>query len=190
VFRAGKMRIAASLIIIAALLGGCGPAPRKFVRPNVQKEKFQRLAVLPIDNFTAEKFAGEKMRQAIITELLASGVDVVEPGEVNNVLVKLQIQSLRTLTREQLKSIGKELNVNTLMTGFVGEYGMKKGVRVSYPEISVNLMMHDAASGEVFWSVWHTTGGPSFWTRYFGAEGNTLNEAAREMVKKAIGSYF
>jgi hypothetical protein len=188
--RAGNMRKIAFFIVLALLAGGCGgPSPRKFVRPNIDLKNYRRVAVLPIDNFTPEKYAGEKIRQAVMTELLARGVDIVEPGEVNNALVKMQVQSLRTLTREQLKELGKELNVNTVMTGSVGAYATKKGVRVSYPEVSINLMAREVSSGQILWSVWHATGGPTFWTKYFGTEGKSLNEAAREIVHEAVRSY-
>jgi hypothetical protein len=52
------------------------------------------------------------------------------------------------------------------------------------------LMMIDIRSGNIAWSAWHTSGGPSFWTRHFGAEGATLNEISRKVIKDAVNTLF
>jgi hypothetical protein len=76
------------------------------------------------------------------------------------------------------------------MRGSVEAYGISRGISVSYPEVSINLMLVEASSGNVMWSVCHTSGGPSFWTRHFGAEGISLSEAATKVVKEAIDTLF
>lgn len=183
------MRIVVLSAIFALISFGCGSGPREFVRPELDQGSFKRVAVLPLDNFTDDRLAGEKIRRAIIVELLARGTDVVEPGEVNSVLLKMQVQNLHTFTRQQLTTIGNELKVNSLIAGSVSDYGMKRGAKSSFPEISLYLVMYDASSGNVLWSVWHTTGGPGFWQTYLGTEEETLSEAVRKIVHQAVRSW-
>jgi hypothetical protein len=38
--------------------------------------------------------------------------------------------------------------------------------------------------------VCQTSGGPSFWTRHFGAEGASLSDTANTVVKEAIDTLF
>jgi hypothetical protein len=51
-------------------------------------------------------------------------------------------------------------------------------------------MMLDTESGDIIWSTWHSTGGASFWTRHFGAEGRTLDETSSRVVKEAFNTFF
>lgn len=172
------------------LVGGCGGfSPKTYVRKDIDRGKIKKVAVLPLDSMCEDKLAGLKIRMALISELLSKGVDVVEPGEVNNALINLNVQYIRSLTGEQIKAIGKKLGVHAILTGTVAEYSMQKGVRDSYPEISVNITMYDADTGRILLSSYQTTGGASFWTEYFGADDESLNEATRKVVKQAVNSF-
>lgn len=182
------MRTVVILIFFSILAEGCAAPPSKFLRPKVDIRQYKKVAVLPMDNYTDDRLAGEKIRLAIIVELLSSGLDVMEPGEVNSTMMAMNMTNLRALSSDKLKAIGKELKTDLLIVGTVTEYGLKMGTRGSYPEISINLIMFDATSGQDVWSVWHATAGPSVWTNYFGAQGETLNEATRKIVKEAVRS--
>ncbi|MGD2079973.1 MAG: hypothetical protein PVJ36_02430 [Nitrospirota bacterium] len=150
----------------------------------------KKVAVLPLDPLAADRNAGERFRMAIIAELLSKGVDIVEPGEVIRVMVDMDLKALRGLTVENIQEIGRRLEADYVMTGSVGSYSIRKGVEVSYPDVSLNLILYEISSGEIVGSVWHSTGGPSFSSRHFGAEGRTLNEAVREVVKEGVDVLF
>lgn len=181
------------LIAICSLLifmCGCGVGPKYYTKPEFELNNFKRVAVLPFDNFTSDEYAGEKIRRSVITELLSRGVDVIEPGEVTRALRELKVKSLGTIKMADTQSIAKTLGVETVMMGSVEAFGISKGISVSYPEVSINLMLIEASSGNIIWSVWHTAGGASFWTRHFGSESITLSEAANKVVKEAIDTLF
>ena len=169
---------------------GCGGGPKYYTKPNFELNNIKRVAVFPFDNFTSDEYAGEKIRRSVITELLSRGIDVIEPGEVTRVLRELKVKSLGTIKTTDLQNIAKTLGVETVMTGSVEAFGISKGISVSHPEVSINLMLVEASSGNIIWSIWHTAGSPSFWTRHFGAEGITLSEAANKVVKEAIDTLF
>lgn len=115
---------------------------------------------------------------------------MVEPGQVTKSLRELQVKSLGSIKVTDIQSIGKTLGVDAVMSGSVGALGTGRGVSVSYPEVSLQLMLLDVSSGDIIWSVQHTIGGASFWTRHFGSEGITLSEAARKAVKEAVATLF
>lgn len=179
-----SMLIALCSLII--FLWGCSTGPRHYIRKNVDFSTTREIAVLPFENFTPDAYAGEKIRGAVISELLLRGMSVIEPGEVTRVLRELKIRSLGSIKVTDIQDIGKTLGSEVLMMGSVETFGISRGISVSYPEVSINLRLVEVSSGNIIWSVWHTSGGPSFWTRHFGAEGITLSEAASKVVREAV----
>lgn len=179
-----------ALCSLLIFMYGCGGVPKHYTRPEVDFSNIKRVAVLPLETFTTDEYAGEKIRRTVITELLSRGIDVVEPGEVTRVLTELKVRSLGSIKITDIQNIGKTLSVEAVMRGSVEAFGISKGISVSYPEVSIHLMLIEASSGNIIWSVWHTGGGASFWSRHFGAEGITLSEAARKVVKEAVDTLF
>jgi TolB-like protein len=176
---------------LLVLVGGCATnTSMQYVRRNIDYSDFKRIAVLPFESLTTDEYAGEKIRKTVITELLSRGVDVVEPGEVTRVLIEQKIKSLGSVRTADLQNVAKTLGVGALMMGSVEAYGISKGISVSYPEVSINLRLVEASSGNIIWSVCQTSGGPSFWTRHFGAEGASLSDTANTVVKEAIDTLF
>lgn len=148
------------------------------------------VAVLPLDNFTSDNYADEKIRSKISIELLSRDVSIIEPGEIISVLKELKIKSVDSMRNKDFVSIGSLLNVDTVLTGSVEAFGISRGITASYPEVSVHLIMFDTVSGNIVWSAWHTSGGASFWTRHFGAEGSTLDNVSERVIKEAFDSLY
>lgn len=182
-----------SLVIISLtiLLFDCAGSPRLIVRQNVgDVSELREVAVFPFENLTKDRYAAERVRRVVIAEFLSRGIDVVEPGEVTRLLREKNIFSLTYISTEQLQEIAEELEVDGLILGSVGAYGISKGISVSYPEVTVHLMWFDPFEGKVVWSVWGTEGGPDFWTRHFGAEPPTIHETLRSVVKKMVDTLY
>jgi hypothetical protein len=171
-------------LVILSFISGC--KQKHYMRPEVKAENIKTIVVLPFQNLTPHAYADEKVRSAVIIELLSRGFDIVEPGEVRSVLGELEVRSLGALSTSDIQYIGETLGVNAVMKGAISTYQMSRGVSVSYPEVSINLMLLNASSGKITWQIWRTAGGPSFWTRHFGAETSTLDETVRDVVKDAI----
>lgn len=189
--RVGKLRKLFAFCFLLFLVSGCASGSSvQFVRQDVDYSDFKRIAVLPFESLTSDEYAGEKIRKTVITELLSRGVDVVEPGEVTRVLIEQRVKSLSSVKIKDLQDVAKTLGVGALMMGSVGAYGISKGISASYSEVSINLRLVEASSGNIIWSVCQTSGGPSFWTRHFGAEGASLSDTANEVVEEAIDTLF
>jgi hypothetical protein len=186
--RTGKLYYAFSLVLLLVICG-CS-APNYYVRPKAGITSIKKIAVLPMESLTSDVYAGENVRRAIITELMSRGIDVVEPGEITKVLNEMKIRSVSALSVADMQKMSQTLSVDAMLLGSVGAYGISKGISVSYPEVAINLKMYSVAANGIIWSAWHTGGGPGFWTRHFGAEGSTLSEVTRKVVRKSINTMF
>lgn len=178
------------LCLLMFFIFGCSSTTKQYVRPNYDMGTVKTVAVLPLDNFTSDNYADEKIRSKISIELLSRDVSIIEPGEISSVLKELKIKSVDSMRDKDFVSIGSMLNVDTVLTGSVEAFGISRGITASYPEVSVHLIMFDAVSGNIVWSVWHTSGGASFWTRHFGAEGSTLDNVSERVIKEAFDSLY
>ncbi len=180
------------LCVVLMVLSGCGGSRHtsSFSRQTLDLGNVSTVAVLPFENFSGNEYAGEKMRRVIISELVLRGFNVIEPGEVTKNLRTLKVRSLGSMSIEDIREIGNALNIETLIMGSVGTYGRSMGVSVSYPEISIHLMVLNTVSGGIERSLWHTRGGPDFWTRHFGVEGKTLSEVERQVAREVVDELF
>ncbi|MBI4826005.1 MAG: hypothetical protein HY807_06230 [Nitrospirae bacterium] len=165
---------------------GCGFNNKYYKKQDYNIALVNKVAVLPFENFALDRYAGEKIREKVVIELLERGFEVVEEGEVMRQLAQLKVQSVSLLTLDEIKSLGQNLEVDAVIKGSVSTLGIIKGASVDYPEAAVTIRMIETVNGETVWSVSNTAGGPGFLTRHFGIEGKTLDEAARKVVKEAI----
>ncbi|MBI5665151.1 MAG: DUF799 family lipoprotein [Nitrospirae bacterium] len=169
---------------------GCGSAIKQYTRPDFDVSAIKTVAVMPIENFTSENYADEKIRSKISIELLSRGINIIEPGEIVMAFKELKIKSVDSMRNKDMVGIGAMLKADAVLTGSVEAFGVSKGITVSYPEVSVHLIMFDTVSGNIVWSAWHTSGGASFWTRHFGAEGGTLDDVSERVIKEAFDSVY
>ena len=178
------------LLMVSLFFYGCNGNMKKYKHADIETNNLHRIAVLPLENLTAHEYADEKIRSLIIMDMLARDVDVIEPGEVMRAIRELRIRSAESISGRDIQSLGDLLDVDVILKGSVGTFEMKKGTAVSYPEVSVHLMLLGVKTGDIVWSAWHTSGGASFWTRHFGAEGKTLDDTGRKVIKEAFDSLF
>jgi curli biogenesis system outer membrane secretion channel CsgG len=177
----------------AALAGGCSSKTQGslFVHPNADLSTYQRVAVLPLENLTTDRFAGERVREILVIELSAEGLfEVVEPGEVNRVLKVQNVVSVDDLGPPEIAQIGTALGAQALMLGSVGEYRERRSGTLSAPDIAVTLRLIDVETGLVVWSVSDARTGVSTWTRLFGVGERSQSDVARELVRELVGTLY
>lgn len=192
-----KMAVFISVCLIAAglmsgLMSGCRTrtgAAGFHVSQNFDFSFIKKVAVLPFDNLTGEKQAGEAVRQMVINELLVSGlVDVALPGDIMTALDKAKVASQTTPTADQLKKIGNDLKVQAMIFGTVNKFGEVRSGQFQAPEVSITLMMADANTGVIIWSVTRSKVGDSFLSRHFGARSDTLSETLQKTVRESVNT--
>jgi len=181
--------LAVFICVLLFIVSGCrGSVPLNYyINPDIDFSYFKRVAVMPLNNLTNDKSAGEIVRQVVISELLASGlVDVVIPGEVIAAVNEMGIQNISSLSAKQINALGKALNVEAIIMGSVEQYGESRTGNISTPEVTVTLMMADTGTGNIIWSITATRGGAGFMARHFGARSNTMSETVLAVVRDAI----
>jgi hypothetical protein len=186
------MLLGAVFIIVTVIFGCAGRGTSSFyIRQDYDFSYIKKVAVLPLDNLTNEKFAADAVRQVVISELLSTGlVDVTVPGEAEGAVDKIGLRYIKALNAEQIKSLGNSLKVQAVVFGAVEKFGEVRTGNISAPEVTITLMMADASSGSVIWSVTKTGGGASFMARHFGARSDTMSEAVIRVVREAIETLY
>ncbi len=179
-----------AFVFLLSAVWGCAVRPKHYSKPEANVKNIKKVAVLPFENLTTDELAAEKVRRAVIAELLVKGVEVVEPGEITRVMRELNIGSSGGIESDNLQKMGEMLGVEVFMDGSVGSYNVRQGVNLSYPEVSIHLMLLEASSGDIIWSAWHTSGGPGFMARHFGTEVPSLTEATKKVVNETIDMLF
>jgi PBP1b-binding outer membrane lipoprotein LpoB len=183
-------RLTLICIVLAALFcSGCRSSnPETYhVNEDVDFSFVKKVAVMPLENLTSDKSAGEIVRHLVISEMLASGLsDVVVPGEVIHAVNDLGIKNISSLSKKQIIALGRTLRVQALIMGSVQQYGLIRLANISAPEVTITLMMADTGTGDIIWSVTKTRGGASFMARHFGTKSETISEAVLATVREAI----
>jgi len=187
-----KLILMCMLIAVCMALACAGRGtPSFYIRQDYDFSFIKKVAVLPLDNLTNEKFAADAVRQVVICELLSSGlVDVSVPGDAEAAVEKLGLKSIKSLNAEQIKTLGNSLKVQAVVFGAVEKFGEVRIGNISAPEVTITLIMADATSGSIVWSVTKTGGGASFTARHFGARSETMSEAVLRVVREAIQTLY
>lgn len=110
-----------------------------------------RIAVLPLSNRSQDADAS-----AVFAEMLgdawfaASGVEVVEPGELRAALVALRVRSMEFADRALLAEIGRIVGTRWFVVGTVERFGEPNQVgNQLFPEVEATLQILDADTGRV-----------------------------------------
>jgi TolB-like protein len=173
---------------------GCS-RPRTFINANTDWTFYKQLGVLPFVNLTSDRFAGEKVQSAFITELfLAEKFQVMEPGEfnsrVNQETKTAGLQPGQELSLDQIKAIGQKAGLQGVIEGTVREYSMVRVGQVDYPMISLSLRMIDVPTGTVIWMTsFSTKGGPKLPLISIG-ETHTLSELTQKTCHQVVSDFI
>src|SRR6266536_376520 len=109
-----------TLMVALLALAGCAKPSGTYVHSSYDFSSMKKVAVFPFENLSQDQSAGEKVRKAVIAEMLAQGVvDVVEPGQVNRLLAQQNIQSVSAISIDDLKKLGTALGVQAIVLGSV-----------------------------------------------------------------------
>ena len=175
-------------LVLLPALAGCGSSSSaKYTHPNADLGAIKRVAVLPFENLTQERSAGDKVQKVFISELLAAeAFDVVEPGQVAKLLKAERIESVEALGPAEIKRIGEGLKAQGLFMGTVVDFAETRSGSTPAPEVTITLRLVEVQSGVTIWSASKTRSGASVSARLFGVGGQTLTEAARQLMRAQL----
>ena len=177
----------ALLAVLAALLAaGCATTPH-YTNKRADLSSMRRVAVLPFDNVSEERLAGEKVQRIFIAELLESGAfDVVEPGRVVRVLRDEKIDSPSTMSPEDVQRVGKALGAEGIVLGTVLELSEPRGAQGLAPSVTVQLKLVETATGTTVWSATRQRNGATFGSRFLGLTPSSSTEVVGTVLRDAI----
>jgi len=172
-------------VLLIGIIAGCGGMrPTVFLHGEYNFSFLEKVAVIPFDNLSKDQGAGARATRVFISELLSTETfDVVEPGEVNYVLEKLNLVRTDALTKEQIVKIGKELGIQGIFLGTVTESSQIRSGNSSAVTLTIVGRLVETETGETIWSATNTAGGKGFWSSLFGVGNKSQSEVMRDCIK-------
>jgi TolB-like protein len=175
-------------VVFLVLMAGCRTTRNtqtQFLHKNADLGAITKVAVLPFDNLSQERSAGDKVQKIFYLELLSLDVfEVAEPGQVTKVLRAGAPPD--ALGPAEYQKLGKELGVEGVFVGSVVDFAETRTGSTPTPDVTIQLRLIETATGATIWSAGQTRSGASASTRLFGVGGESLTEAARRVVKSEL----
>lgn len=179
----------AALAVLVLAAGCASTTTTKYVHPNMDLGAMKRVAVLPFENLAQDKTAGEKVQKIFLTELLAlEAFDVVEPGQVTQLLRSSRVESIEALTPADMKKIGDSLKAQGIFIGTIVDFAETRSGQTPTPEVTIQLRLVETQTGVTVWSASRTRSGASASARLFGIGGQSLTEAARILIRDELST--
>lgn len=184
--------IGCALFLISVLVAGCATSSRDVYHDEkMDFGSIQNVAVMPLVNLTRDNMAAERVRDAFINKLLATGALYVVPvGEVAKGIAKAEIATPTTPSPEEVVKLGSAIKVQAVITGAVREYGEVRSGTAAANVISVNLQMLETQTGRVVWSGTSTKGGITLADRLFGGGGQPMDYVTEKALSDLIDQLF
>jgi TolB-like protein len=180
---------AAAVLLLLPLAAACGSTTTKFIHPNADLAAIKRVAVLPFENLTPDRSAGDKLQKIFLTELLSlEAFDVVEPGLVSRELKAMRLESLEAVGPAEVKRLGEALKADGFFCGTVVDFAETRSGSTPTPQVAIQLRLVEASSGVTVWSASRIKSGASASARLFGIGGASLTETARQLMKDELST--
>ena len=183
-----SVKIRMIVLFFLIFVGGCGGSVTRYVNPTANFSYIRKVAVLPFNNLSDDRYAGERIRSTLIVDLMSRGAfDVVEQGEVTKVIgvifreAGVEEGKAVPVDKEALKLIGEKLSVQAVILGSVDEYSSSGG-----NVVSVAMRMLDTSSGIILWQAKATETGRSVWRKLVGIEDVERSELTKSVVKRIL----
>jgi TolB-like protein len=190
--RAVRLGLAAALLL--SLAAGCSSSRMGgtvYVHPNADLAVFERVAVLPLENLSNDRYAAARVREVLNVEMAAMGIcEVVDSTRVNRALRDRDLIEVTSLGQETLILLAEDLGVQGLLMGSVLELSQTRTSTFTAPEVSLSLRLVDAQTGIVAWSVTDARKGLPLETRLFGVGEKTQTEVIRELVRTLMSDLY
>ena len=183
--------VAIIIVICLGSLGGCAGTGDVFRDTTMDFGSIKTVAVLPLANLSRDQLAGDRVRDAFNTMLLASGAVYAVPiGEVARGIAAAGMANPSTPSADDITKIAKSIKVDAVISGVIREYGDVRSGTSSADVISLSLQMMEGQTGRIVWSAGTTQGGIGLMDRLFGGGGRPLNDVTEKAVNALVNKLF
>jgi TolB-like protein len=186
----------ALVIVLSFCFVGCGggATTRLFSKPIAESTyvTYQEwgpnrdVAVMPFVNVSKDKDAGVKTRELFITEIYISGTfkDVVDEGEMLEVMKKLKLRETDNLGKDAIKTLGDNLGVQAIIFGTVEEYSERTNKGAMF---AISMRMVDVETGQILWLGNASKEGGGTISEALGlSDGPTIIDVARDVCSDLV----
>jgi TolB-like protein len=147
--------------------------------------QIRKLAVLPFDNISENKQAGQIVASIYVTELFKTGRFLVEePGNIRQFMIQERIDTIGEVELDRLKILGRRLGVDAVVVGTVEEF--EDGRRDGVPIVSITTRMVTSATGRVIWSAQNKRKGNDYTLAFEFGEVRTAAALTERVVREMI----
>ncbi len=181
-------KFALSLMLVS-LLGGCS-TPRHYAAEALGLGYVKRIVILPFENHTESKFAEERFRDVVATEILSRGLfDIVEKGEAQRFLrEELVRKEQETLDTAAAQRLGEELGVEAYLAGAVQDFGEKQNGTYTFPLVSATLRLVDVKTGQIIWQASDSESGYRTIDRLFGFVSDDISHVSFRLAGRMLNT--
>ncbi|MEW6088162.1 MAG: CsgG/HfaB family protein [bacterium] len=173
-----------SMFIIST---GCKSYMQTYIKEEVPLHKIKKIAIIPFDNTSKDKNAGDKLASLFSLELRNSKrFDIIEAGEVERALKEVKVRvkgGVSTIEVSDVQKIGETLGANAVIIGTIDTFEVEKK---DDPVISMNIRMLDTKDGSLIWNADYSATGSSFAYILDFGKIESLNFLCRKMVKQVL----
>lgn len=193
------------ILLLVMLAVGCG-GPQIYIHPNPGFERIERIAVLPLDNFTKDDKANDKVRANFVVELLrTANFNVMDIGETDRLLQIAELSyttsqistpgigapeifDQETTSEPLSKKIGEVLKVQAIFVGSVEAYGTERVSDQIIPEVSISARLIDAETGIIIWASTHSRRGGAGFPIFGWGKVTSLSVLSQQVIQDMVGS--
>ena len=178
-------------ILVAMVACATSGISENYHDPEMDFSALRTIAVMPFANLTADKMAGQRVRDTFMTSLMSTGVVYVIPaGEINRGILRAKLANPISPSGEDIAKISSLVKADAVITGVVREFGVARSGQASAGVISMSMQLIESKSRKVVWTAATTKGGIDTWDRLFGGGGRPMNEITEQAVNDIIKKLF
>ncbi|HYA14427.1 MAG TPA: GNA1162 family protein [Syntrophales bacterium] len=169
-------------IIVLSMITGCASKIPDMVNSDHGKKGTRLIAILPVNNMTANVKAGQVLREAVLNELYFKGYPKIPLNVIDEKLSKVfkeEVDSRRVNIPPT--AIGELLGVDAVMYTTLDECSTSYNFIYAPTRVSVVLELRSAKTGETLWNSKYGTV-----KRNYGMSREQLEMASCQVFEPAI----
>jgi TolB-like protein len=145
-------RRAAMVLLLST--AGCASGPLLYVNSQADLTFYKKIAVIPFRNLTSERFAGERVTRAFLTELvMTEHYQVVDQNEFAAVLDKIGgnpgMEGIYDPAK--VKEAATQVQATGILRGSVSDYSYRRSGTTDTPILAFDVELIDVATDNVVW---------------------------------------